>query len=118
MSRPPQSLSVHHDADFVEAGFFELLMSLLHLDREISHGEAAANRFERALVLLTALPLTSSDFSVSACRLGNVRHYNASGETRAASYELRLLIRSIRRIAKVIFRVEHVPPLEQEDRVN
>ncbi len=31
---------------------------------------------------------------------------------------LRLLIRSIRRIAKVTFRVEHVPPLEQEDRVD
>ena len=118
MSRPPQELSVSHDADFVEAGFFELLMSLLHLDREISHGEAAANRFERAFVLLTAVPLTSTDFSVSARRLGNVRHYNAAGETGAAAYELRLLIRSIRRIAEVVFRVKHVPPLVQKDRVD
>ncbi len=118
MSRPPQKLRVSHDADFVEAGFLELLMSLLHLDRELSRGEAPTNRFERAFVLLAALPLTSADFSVSACRLGNVRHYNASGETCAATYELGLLIRSIRRIAKVIFRMEHVPPLAWEDRVD
>ncbi len=115
MSGPPQELGVSRDADGVEACCFELLSSLLHLDREMSCGETAANRFERAFALLAALPLTSSDFSVSARRLGNVRHYNASGEANAATYELNLLIRSIERIAKVIFRVTHRPPIADED---
>lgn len=118
MSRPPQDLSVSRDADGVEACCFELLSSLLHLDREIACGEAATNRFDRAFALLAALPLTSSDFSVSARRLGNVRHYNASGEAGAATYELRLLIRSIERIAKVIFRVTNNTPIADEDRLS
>ncbi len=107
MSFSPRHISVRHDPNSVEARFFELLLSLLRLDKGIVSGEAVADGFERAGALLDALPLTSSDFSASAQQLNNARRYHASDELGAAKYELNLLIHRVKCIARFIFCLEH-----------
>lgn len=78
----------------------ELLRSTVNcLDKlaaQVRGGKADAGDFHRARAALAWLPLSTSEFALATKRLGNARRYLLIGEPGAASYELRLLIQSLR----------------------
>jgi hypothetical protein len=70
-----------------------------HLNRlmvRIWGGMADAADFRRARANLAALPLATAEFAVALARLNNARTYLQEDEPGAATYELRLLARSLR----------------------
>jgi hypothetical protein len=85
----------HTGLPITESVYVHLYQALDALLEEASRpGETVAG-FERARLLLEALPLGSAEFGLAVNRLANARHYLQSGEYGAAHYELRLLRRSL-----------------------
>lgn len=63
--------------------------------------DAATNGlFNQAFASLETLPLTTSEFSLAACRIGNARNYSANQESTAAAYELTLLLNGLKTIRR------------------
>ena len=93
--------------DSVETRFFGLLKSLRRLDEQISRGQSSEDGFERAGELLNAVPLTSNDFLMTTQQLNRAEGYHVAGESGAARYELSLLIRRVKGIARFIYCLEN-----------
>jgi hypothetical protein len=79
-------------ADSIRALLCEGLDQLLG---ERSRQEVPVAFLDQLRLLLEALPLDSTEFSLAWNRLANARHYLESGERGAARFELRLLRRSL-----------------------
>jgi hypothetical protein len=89
---PPDELACGETCSIRQAA----LRHLNHLIVRIWGGMADAADFRRARAKLAALPLATAEFAVALARLDNARTYLLEDEPGAATYELRLLARSLR----------------------
>jgi hypothetical protein len=86
---------VLRDSFDVEQLFRMAASRLAQLCDDASRRVYAPQRFADAFQLLTSLPLSQDQFSLTSRRLDNARHYLAADEWGAGQYELRQVARCI-----------------------
>ena len=85
--------SRHRVADIVREAQV-LLNRLYHAVRE---GQATEGDFYESRTIVESLPLSTAEFGLAACRLGNAARYYSQGEAGAAAFELKLAQRSLQK---------------------
>ena len=88
MQKPPH---VPHSYD----GIFHSATSLVErLAQAVACCSVTPDLFREVEEALSCLPISTAEFALAKCRLGNVARYCNGGEYGAARYELRLMLNS------------------------